>query len=411
MGRARQRLYTRRAAAPRAPEREVRRRPASRARVDPEVDRGLASATVSRLSRLRPQLLLSALMLLSSLAVYIPFRGAMDKVCRYWDGPPYLYVAKTLYQVPEQHPFTPYGLPASYFANHLPGYPLLIRALTPLTLGDYPMAMLLATLLTSMGAVVLFYQLLVSYRLVRSPVWTAVLFCFLPPRFVIYHAVGASEPLFLCCVFAAFLALKAERPAWVAVFAALGSLTRMPGALLVPIFGLIYLTRGQWRRAIAMSLGGLGLLCLFTYYHFVFGDFWAYFTWAARETHMMAAPFAKFSTYAGTAKLHSIELFAAVFLAYGLGTLSLWKRRELFIYAATYWLFCTMINHADVPRLILVIAPFALLVAFDEQLSRPAARLLLPLAIFFDYSYAWGYLPHKLVGRGVYQELLEVLSR
>jgi hypothetical protein len=160
-----------------------------------------------------------------------------------------------------------------------------------------------------------------------------------------------------------------------------------------------------------MSLGGLGLLGLFTYYHVVYGDFWAYFSWAAQKTHMMAAPFAKFSVYATTDKLHSIELFAGLFLVYGLGTLSLWKRRELFIYAATYWLFCTMINHADVPRLILVIAPFALLVGFDELLSRPAARLLLPLAIFLDYSYAWGYLPHKLVGRGVYATLLEVLSR
>jgi hypothetical protein len=365
---------------------------------------------MSRLARYRPQALLAALMLLSSVAVYVPFLGSMDKVYRYWDGPPYLYVAKTLYDVPEDHPFTPYGLPPSYFANHLPGYPLLIRALTPLTLGDFPMAMLLATLLTSVAAGLLFYELLRSHGLVRSPLWTAVLFCFLPPRWVIYHAVGSSEPLFLCCVFAAFLALKAERPAWVAVFAALGSLTRMPGALLIPIFGLVYLTRREWARAAAMGLGGLGLLGLFTYYHFVFGDFWAYFTWAAETTHMMAAPFAKWSIYATSNKLHSIELFAGLFLVYGLGTLSLWKRRELFIYAAAYWLFCTMINHPDVPRLILVIAPFALLVGFDELLSRRPARLLLPLLLFFDYSYAWGYLPHKLVGRGVYEELLKVLA-
>lgn len=63
------------------------------------------------------------------------------------------------------------------------------------------------------------------------------------------------------------------------------------------------------------------------------------------------------------------------------------------------------------PRLILVIAPFAQLVGYDELLSRPAARLLLPLAIFLAYSYAWGYLPHKLVGEGVYATLLEALRR
>jgi len=358
-----------------------------------------------------PRVVLALVMLLSSLAVYVPYRGSMDQIYRYWDGPPYLYVAKTLYQVPAEHPFTPYGLPASYFANHLPGYPLLIRALTPLTLGDYPRAMLLATLVSAVASVLLFYELLRAYQLVASPLWTCVLFCFLPPRFVIYHAVGASEPLFLSCVFAAFLALKAERPAWVVVFAALGSLTRMPGALLVPIFALVYALRREWLRALSMGLGALGLAGLFTWYRVVFGDFWAYFTWASSTTHMIAAPFQKFSVYAATNKLHSIELFAGIFLVYGLGTLALVRRREIFVYSATFLAFCTLINHADLPRLILVIAPFALLVGYDELLSRRAARLLLPLAIFLAYSYAWGYLPHKLVGEGVYATLLEALHR
>src|SRR5262249_13111471 len=146
---------------------------------------------------------------------------------RYWDGPPYLYVAKTLYQVPEDHPFVPYDLPRAYFANHLPLYPLLVRALTPLALGSYPAALLLATLATSVAAAVLFYELLVRWQLVASPLWTAPLFCVLPPRWVIYHAVGATEPLFFCCVFAAFLALRAERP-WLVLLASLAaSLTRI----------------------------------------------------------------------------------------------------------------------------------------------------------------------------------------
>src|SRR6266581_6747105 len=170
--------------------------------------------------RERPRVLVGAAMLASSVMVYVPYADEMDQVCRYWDGPPYMYVAKTLYRVPKDHPFAEYGLPPSYFANHLPAYPLLIRILTPLTLGSYPAAMVLATLLTSVGAALLFFEVLTAFQLVVSPLWTAVFFCVLPPRWVIYHAVGASEPLFFCCVCAALLALRAGRPGRVIFFVA-----------------------------------------------------------------------------------------------------------------------------------------------------------------------------------------------
>ncbi len=359
----------------------------------------------------RPRTTVALVMLVSSAAVYLPFRGSMDKVHRYWDGPPYMYIAKTLYDVPQEHPFAGHGLARNYFANHLPAYPMLIRALTPLTFGSYPAAMILATLLSATAAAVLFYEVLKAYALVVSPIWTAILFSFLPPRWLIYHSVGATEPLFFCFVFAAFLALKRERPGGVAAFVALASLTRFTGVLLVPIFALIYAERREWRRSALMGLGGLGLAGLFTFYHFVFGDFFAYFTWnAAHQSSMVAAPFAKLFAYAGTKQFHSTELFVWMFLAYGAGTLALWRHRGVFIYAAVYFLFCTLISHPDLPRYFLMLAPFSLLVGFDAVLSRPAVRWALPLAVFLSYVYAWGYIPYNMVGKGPYAELLRVLA-
>src|SRR5437773_1929976 len=77
--------------------------------------------------------------------------------------------------------------------------------------GHLPAAMMLATLATSVLAAVLFYEVLRQWDLVRSPLWTAVLFSFLPPRWLIYHSVGATEPLFFCCVFGVFLAYRKDR--------------------------------------------------------------------------------------------------------------------------------------------------------------------------------------------------------
>jgi hypothetical protein len=363
---------------------------------------------------MRDRLAIAATMLASSLAVYAPFLGSMDQVCRYWDGPPYLYVAKTLYQVPFDHPFRPYDLPGSYFANHLPLYPLLIRALTPLTLGSYPAAMLLATLLTAVGAAVLFHELLRAFGLVASPAWTALLFCVVPPRWLVYHAVGATEPLFLCLVFGAFLALRKERTGLVVLLAGLAAATRIVGVLLVPAFALIYVERAQWRRAGAMALALVPLLALFGWYHVVYGDFFAYFTWNLGAAGIVSPwPLEIFRRFAENSanRFHGLELFASTYAAYAFGTLALWrKRRELFWFCLVYFTFCLFVTHHDLPRYMAVLAPFAILVAFDAVLGLRAARLALPLLLYLAYTEAWAVIPTKLVSAPVYEELLRVLG-
>ncbi len=349
-------------------------------------------------------------MLLSSLLVYVPYLSQFDKIVRYWDGPPYMYVAKTLYRVPADHPFVPYGLPAWYFANHLPGYPLLIRLFTIPTLGAYPAAMILATLSTAVVSALLFYELLKSQQLVVSPLWTAVLFSFLPPRWMLYHAVGASEPLFYCLVFAAFLFLARERTAGVVACIALASVTRITGVLLVPIFGLIYLLRGQWRRALAVPLALVGLLAVFGWYYVVYGDFLAYFSWTMDNAALIAPwPFTAYLRKAGES-MHGADLYAWLYLLFGIGTLALWRRRELFVYCAVYWVFFTFTTYKDLPRYMLAFSPFALLVGFDSVLTRRECRWVLPLLVFLDGVYAWRMIPGNMVGRAVWDQLLIALS-
>jgi hypothetical protein len=358
-----------------------------------------------------PRIVVAGVMLLSSLLVYVPYLTQLDKIARYWDGPPYMYVAKTLYRVPADHPFVPYDLPPWYFANHLPGYPLLIRLFTVLTLGAYPAAMILATLATAVGSALLFYELLKREQLVASPLWTAVLFCFLPPRWMLYHAVGASEPLFYCLVFAAFLFLAKERTGAVVGCLALAAITRITGVLLVPIFGLIYLLRGQWRRAFAVPLALLGLVAVFGWYRVVYGNFLAYFSWTVDNAQLLAPwPFSAFVRKAGEEGMHSAELYAWLYLLFGIGTLALWRRRELFVYCAVYWVFFTFTTYKDLPRYMLAFSPFALLVGFDAVLTRRECRLVLPLLIFLDYVYAWRLIPKNMVSRAVWDQLLVALG-
>src|SRR5712692_4269450 len=111
-------------------------------------------------------------MVASTLLVYFPCRHDMSVIYRYFDGPLYMIVAKTLYNVPADvvsNTWRPYGLTPAYFATHLPMYPLLIRMMTWLTWGNYPVAMLVATILSSVGAALLFFHVLKTWNLVVSP--------------------------------------------------------------------------------------------------------------------------------------------------------------------------------------------------------------------------------------------------
>lgn len=357
-------------------------------------------------------MVVAAVMALSTLALWAPFTGDASILQRYWDGPHYAYLAKTLYDVPDNHPFLPYSLTPSYWALHFPLYPIVIRAIVPITRGDYPGAMLLATLLTSVVAAVLFHRLLVEWRLVSSPLWTGVLFAFLPPRWILYHSVGATEPLFLCFVLAAFLALGRGRPGWVTLFVAAACLTRIHGALLIPVMALTYLGRREVRSALVVSTAGFTIVALFGFYHLAYGDFLVYFHQQVGERGLLhRSPFDLVRALAHGADAARTEHLVGMFLLYGAGTAALWPHRPLFLYAAAFLGLNVFVFHDDLARYFLPLAPFALLVAYDPLLSRRAVRaVVLPAAIYLGYVYAWGFLPHNLVVPAVWADLLKALA-
>jgi hypothetical protein len=378
---------------------------------EPGVHPGLV-ARLGRAAEAHPRLVVAGAMLASCLAVYAPFLGAPDHLVRYWDGPHYMYVARTLYHVPADHPFTVYGLPPAYFASHFPGYPLLIRGLTLVTAGSYPVAMILATLLSAVGAALLFHEVLRRYDLVVSPVWTGALFAVIPPRWILYHSVGASEPLFLCAIFAALLALRAERPWRVALFLAAACLTRVVGVVFVGGFVLLYLIRRQWLRAAMMALPLVAVAGLFAFYGSVFGDPLAAFRWNVGERGMLGmVPYAGVFLPEKLGNFRAAELYVILHLTYAYGTACLRRHRDILVPTLVYLVFATFLVDRDITRFLLPIAPFALLVGLDDVLSRPTFRALAPLVALLGHAYAWHTLPENMISPAGYEQLLPLLSR
>ena len=357
--------------------------------------------------RSSPYLALSLAMIASNLAIIGYFSGELDRLSRFYDGPLYMYVAKTLYWIPADHPFGE-SLPASYFASHLPLYPLLIRLGAFFTGGNYPWAMLAATLMTSIAAVCLFYKFLDVWAVVPDPLWTALVFIVLPSRWLIYHTVGATEPLFISSIFAALIFYKQERPALLILSVGLACLTRTTGILLVPVFGLLFVLRGEWRRAAAMPLAYAGMLALFAFFQLRFGDVFVHFTWNVDGERMLGS--LPFSALSETPNMHVVESFLALYFIYGIGTLSLREHRPLFVLSATFYLFTILVVHMDISRFFFTLAPFSLLIGFNPIIESRPFKWFFPVMVCLGYVYALEYIPTNLLGEDTYAKLLEALT-
>lgn len=364
-----------------------------------------------------PILFLSALMILSNLLVYLPFFFKDPSIIyRHFDGPFYMYIAKTFYVIPADHPFSK-ALPPTYYSAHFPMYPVLIRLMSLFTMGNYPLAMILTTLSCSVGAVLLFYLLLKEWQLVKSPLWTAALFCFVPERWLLQHTIGSTEPLFFCLIFGAFLAYRRKMHLIVFLCISLACITRPPGFLLTAIFGLIYLRDRNWKAVLLMPLTLLSLAGLFTYHYFVYGDFLvafrahttlAFVSSASKQSSLNWRPLEIYRFYAARPNFHSTELYLILYLLNLVGTLVLWKKRELFIYSLFTFLFICFVFNYDVSRYLLAIAPFALLVGFDDILSRRAVQFIVfPFYLYLAYTFAWGFLPLAVCSPESFQALIE----
>jgi len=350
-------------------------------------------------------ILLGVAAVLSALLLYLPFLFKDATVLtRFWDGPNYIYVAKTLYQIPADHPFVPYKTTPAYFACHLPFYPLAIKLFSFMT---YPVAMLFTTVLFAVLATLTFYQLLRESGAVANPFWSALISLFLPARWLIYHSVGATEAPFLFLICLSMLFYLRKQYTWAFLLAGLAGITRITGILLGLVYLIMLIRDKAWKRIPLLVIIGLPLLATFTFYHFQYGDFMAYFSWNNKLIH--SRPLDIFFNYAGSGNAHAAELYLGIYLLYGLGVLMLWRFPLFFTYGVVFYVFNLFVFHEDLSRYMLPLAPFALVIGYDEIIKTRAFKIASLGLIAMAYVYAWGVLPHNLVADWVYANLLKVL--
>jgi hypothetical protein len=363
----------------------------------------------------RLPLLAALLALLALFFAWGPFLSRMDVVVRHFDGPNYLVVAKTLYVPTVRNPLPGYALTPSYFTAHLPLYPLALRACS--IFGGFKPGLFVATGLLAAASAAAF-AVYAKDAAPEVPALVAVLaFLLLPARMFLYRALGASEALMSLLVVLAVLAWRRGRADWALFLAALSTVTRTNGILVVAVLCLALLFSGRVKTALlGGALAAVPLLLLFSWHRFLFGDFLALLhvhADSAGGAGRLCLPFAFIGEMAAKNDWETAEMLLGLHLFYVLCAARLFAkgdRLEAGLIAAHVALF-SLLRERDLARYYLTVAPFAVVLAWRDVWSRPriAAAVLGVLAPLTIY-YAWKTVPMNLCSEPAYRALVSFLA-
>ena len=366
------------------------------------------------MAKVKRLILVLLLSLIPTLLIWAPFliklksfwgiplpQDGMATIVANYDGPLFLVVAKTLYNLEQIGLNYSFPLPLEYYAAHFPLFPLFIR-LFSLVFG-YPYSMLFVTLVSSFLALYFFYRLMRRYVKARSALWLTAVFAIFPARWLIVRSVGSAEPLLVASIIASMYYFQREKYWLAGIWGAVAAATKSPGILLFASYFLylivphvkrlffspfsFWIKLTKMDRAYPIFLIPLSILAVFVFYKFTFNDFLAYFH-SGDNIHLFFLPFSIFnfsSPWVGTAWLEEI-IFVYLFGALGLLKLLRQKRYELATFVGIFFFSILFVSHRDLIRYSLPIVPF-LFVAFSETLikkdfKRVFLLLILPIYLF-----------------------------
>ena len=359
-----------------------------------------------RSGAVRPEVWLAFAAVASSFLVYWPFLREMTTVYRFWDGPNYLTVAHGLYRIEPDNPLLAYVYTPVFFASYLPFYPILVRALA---WAGYEHALLLVSLLATVVAVLLFYRLARDVWKLPSPEFLALVFLFLPPRWVLYRSVGASEALYIATTLASLWFFERGRVGRASVAAGLAALTRISGLMIAPAYAVVLIRQRRYRALAWLALIPAGLLGYFVFCAIRFGDFFAYFR-AHGEKLARLVPFGFLPVLFQKGLYHQVEFHILMALVYAVGISRLRPYPVLFWYCVFEFALHVCLSTEDWSRYFLSMAPFALIVGYRELIDTRFFRWALPVLAGLSIYYAWGVIPLNGCRPDIYLRLLAHLG-
>lgn len=373
--------------------------------------------------RIKSLLIISLFSLVPTILVWLPFflrldvfwniplpKDGMATIVANYDGPLYIAVAKTLYNIVEIKQNYQFALPVEYFAAHFPLFPALIRAFSYVVV--FPYAMLIVTLLSSVLATYFFHKLASDYVNKDDAIWMTFLFSILPARWLIVRSVGSPEPLFVASFIASVYFFKNKKYLYAGIWGAIAQLTKSPAILL---FGAYFLCLILPRirelvtakhknlfsfidlKPFPVLLIPMALAAVFGIYSVVFKDFLAYFH-SGDNIHLFFPPFQIFNYSAPWVGTFWLEEVIYVYLFGALGLSQLIKQKETVLAWVVGIFFATTIfvSHRDLMRYTLPIIPF-ILISFREVLIKKEFKFIAIFLIIPIYLFSLVYISQNVM--------------
>lgn len=330
--------------------------------------------------------------------------GRKKTLYKFWDGPNYLFVAQTLYKIPEENPWKSLGdnYPPKYFACHFPGFPLVIRFFSTIFFNNFWIGQFFAVIFDSYLFIFTFRRVLMVYKCVYDYKWTILISFFIPPHFIIYRCVGASEPLYLSYVNIAFICYKTSQklPMLFALITAF--LTRIEGLSIIGTIGLCYLIQLDIKNALFTSLSLISPILILLLHKWRFDDYFAYFR---HNANLISFPFSNLIEnlqnmnaiyYLTKSPEYSFYCQNADYLTLFYGILflstSLLYRKclPIAIFCTVYFIYGTCLVHPDLDRYMIPNFVFSILIGMDSIWNLPFIRnhaLILVILVLIPSSF------------------------
>jgi Gpi18-like mannosyltransferase len=342
-------------------------------------------------------------------SIPLPANGLATIVSNY-DGPLYLVAAKTLYNKSAIETNFQFPLPAEYYTAHFPLFPLLIKLFGIVT--NYPYAMLITTLLSSILAIYFFQKLISEYVDRKDVIFLTFLFAIFPARWLIVRSTGSADPLFVGSIIASIYYFRSKKYWLAGLWGLVAQLTKSPGILLFVSYAIYlvlpiakekieatskWLQNLNFRKTYPILLIPLGILIVFTVYYFTQGSFWAYFH-SGDNIHLFFPPFQIFNysaPWVGTFWLEEI-IFIYMIGAVGVYRLFAKKEYEIAVFSAVFFALTLFIAHRDIMRYSLPLMPF-LFVAFSDVLVKKEFKIAVAVIIIPIYLFSLAFISQNVM--------------
>lgn len=361
-------------------------------------------------------LIIIALSLIPTILIWLPFflrfktfwkiplpHTGMAAIVSNYDGPLYLVAAKTFYNKTLIATNYQFPLPTEYYAAHFPLFPLLTKLLGIFV--NYPYAMLMVTLISSVLAIYFFNLLISRYVDTNNALFLTAVFSIFPARWLIVRSVGSPDPLFVAAIIASLYFFKSKKYWFSALWGVIATITKSPGILLFAGYAIYYIFESiklkkinfDLKKIYPLILIPVSLLGVFLFYKFTMGDFFAYFH-SGDNIHLGFPPFQIFNYSASWVGTFWLEEIIFIYAIGAIGVYKLWQKKEYEIasFASVFYLVILFVAHRDLLRYFLPAVPL-LFVAFSDFLTKKEFKFAFFILVIPIYLFSLAFISQNIM--------------